>query len=97
MKLLRIEDRVITLELDAEDARRIALACREAAPCVYSDQTASPQAGASAMAYFESVAVALESACMAATAWSYTDGVRSDMPDFTLENLRADKIGGPLW
>lgn len=106
MNITDISERTITLILDPEDAQRLARACMTAAQGTGGDNLCATIFGENylpvASAWYEVAAIAFESAGMASVAYSYigehtnaTTGERT--PDFTLDNVRAHKIGDKLW
>ena len=102
MEITNISERQITLVLSPEDAQRLALACQVASRVTGGDTDLGAEIfGANylptASTLYNALAIAFECAGMSCVVHSYLDGLRADMPDFTLDNVRAQKIGSPLW
>ncbi len=79
MRLLNITERQITVELEPEDCRLLALACRDAAEAAFSH-------GAKPPTYYSALAFGFDAAMMAGAGYSYTTGDA----DYALAQVRRD-------
>lgn len=103
MDIIDISRRQITLSLSPEDAQRLARACRAAERITGGDCGVTSRSvfgvdySREAATLYEALAAAFEGAGMGCVAYSYIIGGGPDKPEFSLENLRAQKIGDRLW
>ena len=98
MKFANIADRIVTVELSPEDARRLAAACEIAADWMLGSCPEVPdlpeqgQARAIVADLYAAMAAAFEAAALAGAVDSYM--LKNEC---TLENLRAGKVTDQLW
>lgn len=102
MDLLEIAERGLVIKLDPEEAQRFAIAFKIARRVADGDYGVEPpeffdeEPHNEAANYYAMAAAAFESAGMASVAYSYVPP-RQFGAEFTLENVRKQSIGVPLW